>query len=338
MNTNTLSIDELKLKKLLVVRNTPLPASVECCECLQAYLVNGSYGYTITKQQCTMPFVHVVYIGNGMVWLRTKENILTMKLGKFLGKFTNNTNMKVKMLVELQKKFECSTVDYTVVISKNAERIVEVYDTPLYADGSYQQSCMTGYDCVKVYADNEALSLFIVYNKDNEVVARTLVRDDNTHAGYVRIYTNRNKISTSILYKLLDQNGYVAETDLGGCQLQLIYDDNNNIVCPYIDGSCKSIHVYDDYLVVGSYGGVAGDSTAGYITIGVVCEDCTERFNEDDLVYVESCDVHICNDCFEQSYVYFGDVAYHTDNITYLNVDIRFEGQSYDYIPNDCIR
>ena len=337
MNTNTLSIEELRANKLLVVRNTPLPDSIDVCECLQQYVVNGSDGYTTTKQQCTMPFVHVVYIGNCTVWLRTKETILTMKLGKFLSKFTNNSEQKVKMLVELQKKFECSTVDYTVVISKNVNRIVEVYNTPLYVNGSYQQSCMTGHDCVRVYADNDKLSLFCVYNKDNELVARTLVRDDGYSAGYVRIYTNRNKISTAMFYKLLEEHNYLCETDLDGCSLALEYDDDNNIVCPYLDGSVKGITVYTTHMEVGSYGKHVGDSTKGYLTLGVVCEDCTERCDEDELVYVESCAVHVCNECFEQSYVWFGDYAFHTDNITHLNVNISFQGQSYDYIPTDYI-
>lgn len=338
MNTNTLSIEELRAVRLLAVRNTPLPDSIDVCECLQQYVVNGSDGYNTTKKECTMPFVHVVYIGNCTVWIRTKETILTMKLGKFLSKFTNNTNMKVKMLVELQKKFECSTVDYTVVISKNVNRIVEVYNTPLYADGSYQQSCMTGHDCVRVYADNDKISLFCVYNKDKELVARTLVRDDGYNAGYVRIYTNRNKISTSMFYKLLEENNYLCETDLDGCSLALEYDDDNNIVCPYLDGKAKGITVYTTHMEVSSMGKYVGDSTKGYLSEGVVCEDCSERFGEDDLVYVESCDVNVCNDCFEQSYVWFGDVAYYTDNVTYLNVNISFQGQSYYYIPNDCIR
>jgi hypothetical protein len=257
-----------------------------------------------------------------------------MKLGKFLHKVGLNDAL-VKVLVEKQKVFESSTDNYKVLFTKDSDDIVKAYEIPLYAEGSTSKSCMTGSDSVRVYADNGDLSLFLVYNNEDKLVARTLVRNGKK-TGYIRVYSNRNLISNSIMYKLLEQHGYNEVTDLDGCCIDKVFDDCGNLVCPYLDGDTKGIRVYSAALLItsGSHD-FLGDSTSGIVS-GTSC-DCCERIVPDDDIHQSVSDVWVCSSCVTDYYLWFGESLYHENEVTQLSVYITYEGNEYDYIPTNFI-
>jgi hypothetical protein len=332
MNTNT-DIEALRIANRAKVALTIAPEAIECIEDLRKYVVyNTLLGRTCCKVGISL--VNIVYTGNSVVWLKTLDKVYTMKLGKFLHK-VGLVDDNIRELLHHQKVFESSTNNYDVTITKDSDEIVEAYEIPLYARDSTSKSCMTGSSSVRVYADNGDLSLFLVYNDKDKLVARTLVRNGKK-TGYIRIYSDRNLISNSIVYKLLEQHGYNEVTDLEGCCIDKILDDDGNIVCPYLDGDVKGIKVYSGTLLITSeYHGYLGDSTSGVLS-GTTCDCCNRVVNDND-IYETVSGVWACSDCIDEYYLRFGESYYHESEVTQLTVLITYEGNEYSYIPNNFI-
>jgi hypothetical protein len=333
MNTIT-DVQELRSANREKVAAIPAPNAIECIQDLHQYVV---YNTLLGSKCCKVgvSLVDIVYTGNSVVWCKTLDKVYTMKLGKFLYKVGLVDNY-IKELVEHQKVFESSTDSYNVLITKDSDEIVEAYEVPLYATDSTVKSCMTGSESVRVYGDNEELSLFLVYNEHERLVARTLVRDYKDKTGYIRVYSDRNLISSSVVYKLLQQHGYSQVVDLDRCCLDKVFDDSNNIVCPYLDGDVKGILVYSSTLLITSGDHhFLGDSTNGVVS-GTSC-DCCERVVPDDDIQRSVSDVWVCSDCVADHYLWFGKSLYHENEVTQLNVHITYEGNEYSYIPTNFI-
>ena len=332
MNTNT-DINALRSANRAKVALTIAPECVECIDVLRKYVV---YSTLLGRACCKvgMPLVDIVYTGNSVLWIKTLDKVYTMKLGKFLHK-VGLYDANIKELVEHQKVYESSTDNYKVTITKDSDDIVQAYEIPLYANDSTTKSCMTGSDSVRVYCDNGDLSLFLVYNDEDKLVARTLVRDGKK-TGYIRVYSDRNLVSNSIVYKLLEQKGYLKVVDLDGCCLDKILDDNGNIVCPYLDGAVKWIKVYSGALLITSGNhDFTGDGTSGVVS-GTTC-DCCNRVVPDDDIQVSVSGAWVCSDCITDHYVWFGELLYHENLITRLSINITYEGNEYSYIPTNFI-
>ncbi len=332
MSTNT-DVTALRSANRIKVANIVAPDAIECISDLRRYVVYN----TILGSTCCLvgiSLVDIVYTGNSQVWIKTLDKVYTMKLGKFLHK-VGLVDAHVRELVEHQKVYESCTDNYFVVSTKDSDEIVEAYETPLYANDSTTKSCMTGSTSVRVYADNGDLSLFLVYNDEEKLVARTLVRNGKK-TGYIRVYSDRNLISNSIVHKLLEQNGYLQVTDLDGCCIDKVFDDDGNIVCPYLDGDVKGIKVYSGALLItsGSHD-FLGDSTSGVVS-GTTC-DCCERIVPDDDIHQTVSDVWVCSSCVTEYYLRFGELYYHENEVTQLGIFITYEGNEYDYIPTNFI-
>lgn len=331
--SNEIDLQALRSANRAKVAATVAPDAIECISDLHRYvLYNTLLGATCCKVGISL--VDIVYTGNGVVWCKTLDKVYTTKLGKFLHK-VGLVDIHVREIVERQKVFESSTDNYKVLFTKDSDDIVEAYEIPLYAEGSTSKSCMTGSDSVRVYADNGDLSLFLVYNNEDKLVARTLVRNGKK-TGYIRVYSNRNLISNSVVYKLLEQHGYNEVTDLDGCCIDKVFDNCGNIVCPYLDGDTKGIKVYSGALLITSSShDFLGDSTNGIVS-GTTC-DCCERVVPDDDIQQSVSDVWVCSDCANDHYLRFGELLYHENEVTQLNVHITYEGDEYMYIPTNFI-
>jgi len=333
MNTST-DINALRSANREKVANTIAPDAIECIDRLRQYVVyNTILGSTCCKVGISL--VGIVYTGNSVVWIKTLDKVYTMKLGKYLYKL-GLADDNIREIVERQKVFESSTDSYKVVSTKDSYEIIKAYEVPLYAEGSTSKSCMTGSESVRVYSDNEELSLFLVYNEYDRIVARTLVRNYKDKTGYIRVYSDRNLVSSSVVYKLLQQHGYLQVVDLDKCCLDKVFDDSGNIVCPYLDGNVKGILVYSSTLLItsGSHH-YLGDSTSGIVS-GTTC-DCCERVVPDDDIHQTENDVWVCSSCANEYYLWFGELLYHESELTQLSINITYEGNEYSYIPTNFI-
>ena len=175
------------------------------------------------------------------------------------------------------------------------------------------QSCMKGNEAVQVYAHAKSV-LRLAYVKDGDkVVSRCIVRDDVKE--YIRVYPSSDGPERTALREALEAMGYTHGT-LRGVLLDAVpYEERSDSwMCPYLDsgnGSCSGTHVEvvyvdgKDYLKVGS-DGMDGQTQDGYVTESdrVDCYHCGDRINDDDIVYIESCDRHVCNSCCEEHYKY----------------------------------
>lgn len=202
------------------------------------------------------------------------------------------------------------------------------------------QSCMKGDSAVQIYAHAKSV-LRLAYIKDGDtVVSRCIVRDDIEE--YIRVYPSSDGPAHTALREALEARGYTHGTLRGVLLDAVAYEgDSDKYVCPYLDsGNGSSSYtnvevVYRDgkeYLQVGS-DGMEGQTQDGYVTEAerIECYHCEERIDEDDIVYIESCDRQVCQSCRDHHYKF----AYnkHGDRDYYDEDDcIRCESNSKWYV------
>lgn len=242
-----------------------------------------------------------------------------VKLGKFLLKH-DLPETRVKKLVEEYKLINSSMDAY---VTELTTEYVEVYKTPLYASGSSSKSCMTGEDCVRVYAYDDRLSLLTITIRD-VLAARTLVRSDTKE--YVHLYLDHNVITPSIAKAIVeDREGY-TEGVLEGIQLERIEEDGA-FVCPYLDG-ISSVDDRGSYLVISKHGSIEASNTNG-LTNSVYqrCECCGGEFDPEEMAYDENTGETVCSDCWSDNNIYYNGDSYPKSDCT--------EVSNGDLIPTD---
>jgi hypothetical protein len=250
---------------------------------IQAYITDNK----VTIEPCEAPYVIVK--GNKHT---TKQKLSKVLIGK--------SEKEVKSLVEMYKEINSDLSEY--VVSRSTE-YVEVYQHPLYAIDSTSKSCMTYSSSVRVYGYDERINLFLVYKNDN-LVLRTIVREDLKQ--YVRLYIDHNHIKSHVANAIIAKNGYV-KGNIEGIKLQYIEEDNG-VVCPYLDDNMQVDIVVDNYLEISKYG-EHDTSTSGIIALGEECSCCGGTIQVEHIYYIE--DTQICSECINQHYVYYNDEYYH---------------------------
>jgi len=194
------------------------------------------------------------------------------------------------------------------------------------------KSCMKGDNAVQIYAHDKSV-LRLAYVKDgDEVVSRCIVRDDEME--YIRVYPSCDGPEHTALREALEARGYTHGTLRGVLLDAVSYEgDDDKYVCPYLDsgnGSSSYTNVCvvyvdgKDYLKVGA-DGMDGQTQEGYVTEAnrTECYHCEERVDDDDIVYIESCDRQVCESCRDHHYKF----AYGRDG----------DGRDY-YDEDDCIQ
>ena len=193
------------------------------------------------------------------------------------------------------------------------------------------QSCMKGDSAVQIYAHDKSV-LRLAYIKDGDkVVSRCIVRDDEME--YIRVYPSCDGPEHTALREALEARGYTHGTLRGVLLDAVSYEgDSDKYVCPYLDsGNGSSSYtclasVYRDgkeYLQVCN-DGMDGQTQNGYVTDvpSMTCDDCDEGMDEDDAVWIERHDRHVCQDCADNNY----------------EMAIGRRGHESYYRTEDCVR
>lgn len=252
--------------------------------------------------------------------LRDEREVIT-KLGKYLTTFKDFIGIDdsvIKSIVEKYNAVIASRTGWVVnfIESTDADGFERVYRN------AKVNSCMHGMEAVRVYAHNKSvLRLAHTLNKDGEIIARCIVREDLKQ--YVRVYPDPNgSTEGKYLLEYLKANGY-THGNLEGCLLKAIpHEDEEEIyVAPYIDagidgngsaGSAQSGELVTidgkEYIEINVHGDLCLTMTNGY-TDDVAdedheeCEDCGNLEHTDDMFYTYH-EQHICRDCIDSNYYY----------------------------------
>ncbi len=238
-----------------------------------------------------------------------------VKLGKYLTAYREAlgmTEVQVKEMVEKYNGHLSSKVGWKVefIEHDDPEGWFKVYAT----DGKFT-SCMTGSESVKLYAHDKS-TLRLAYIAGG--IARCIVRDEGDDTGWVRIY-GESEDARVFLKGWLASNGYPKQTSLDGCLLPLVEVRGNiGYICPYIDSGNSSAQMADiktiegvDYLRICEDGEYKCENTDGTCYEGdnedediYECGDCGYRDHRDDMCYVETEGIDVCNDCLSNNYTY----------------------------------
>lgn len=253
------------------------------------------------------------------VLVTENKHIYQVKLGKLLATVISNPQ-EVKALVEEYKEMNGNLEHYKISYSTD---YVEVYRHELYAIDSTRRSCMTDEESVRIYDYDERLSLLLIH-KETKLVARTLVRSDKME--YVRLYIDHNYIKPHIARAVVAKQGY-SEGDLEGIKLRFI-EDNDTIICPYLDKVSNFEVVDDEYLLITRHGEFDGSTTSGRTRRYYTCDDCGDRIPADNSVYMD--DRIVCNCCVDNNYIYYQN-NYYNKNDCIINLS------NNELIPLCCI-
>jgi hypothetical protein len=245
-----------------------------------------------------------------------------VKLGKYLTAYREAlgmTEVQVKEMVEKYNGHLAAKVGWKVDFIE--------HDDPdgwfkVYAMKGEFASCMTGSESVKLYAhDKSTLRLAYIESGDGKAVARCIVRDEGEDTGWVRLY-GESEDARVFLKSWLAINGYPKQTSLEGCLLPLV-ERNSRYVCPYIDSGNSDAQMADittiedkKYLIICGDGEYKCENTDGTCTEYeedediYECGDCGCREHRDDLCYVETEQIEVCNDCLSNNYTYAYNGSY----------------------------
>lgn len=204
------------------------------------------------------------------------------------------------------------------------------------------QSCMCGSSAVQVYA-YPGNGLRLAYWESaltGEIVARAIVREDDGRKEYVRVYPNPDNSELTRMHnnfkQLLVEQGY-KHGNLDGIKLRRIMR-GHDYVMPYLDygnGGAQSANDEGDCIIVDDDGHLDCTNTSGYADDrgARVCDECGERFSDDELTYVESEENHVCECCLSENFTYAYGHRYQTwfrsDEVVYCESDGNYYVEQY---------
>lgn len=252
---------------------------------------------------------HVAYMPNK--WHTGKHQ--TMKIGKYLAKYSDLDNEAIKKIVSQCQRF---TVEYR-------SDIVEAY-LESAEDTSACESCMSKtptYYYSKRHPmevmESGPFKVALLRNPLGKIVSRALICTSTKT--FPMVYGHHELVAR------LEQDGY-HHGDFHGVSVDVREDDRGNITLPYVDGERvlgdRSIYKamrfdYDGDGVVtfNRNGDYVADSTDGWVAIEETmrCEDCGDSMHEDDAYYVSD-HGSVCECCIE-NYVQAYDRWGHNDEL-----------------------
>jgi len=135
--------------------------------------------------------------------------------------------------------------------------------------------------------------------------------------------------SDEMLETWLQSQGYTHADHWEGCKLDKI-DDR----MPYLDGDVRAVNDCGGYWIIEAHGEYAADSTNGEVEEnGRECDECEDRFDDDELHYVEDSDSTICTHCLHNNYAYaisrHGREWIRNDNAVYCASDDEYYDEAY---------
>jgi len=216
----------------------------------------------------------------------------------------------------------------------------------IYQDTSHVQSCMSDCDSVKLYAhDISVLRLAYLADDDNEVIARTIVRDDRKE--YIRIYpAPENSASGKWLQSLLRDQGYQWGS-LEGALIKTYDHNDGGYSAPYIDrgnsSACQNADLENidgklyfrisengEYNLTYTNGRTEEDDDEDE----AYCEWCDEHYHDSDVHYYEYIGQSVCEGCSNEYGTHaismHGDhEMMHIDDTVYCESDAERYDQDY---------
>ena len=147
---------------------------------------------------------------------------------------------------------------------------------------------------------------------------------------------------------LKDEQGYSHNCSWSGYKLaKLRREHNGDYVAPFLDGDCKDVDVYGEYLMIVDDGEYRCDNTNGTMEENnkVACECCSDSCDEDDMTYVEDVEGRVCSHCLDHHFAYayshrgrreyvrcehvmwYKDDAYHNDYLDDNEMVILHDGE-----------
>lgn len=232
-----------------------------------------------------------------------KRDIQTpIKMGRYANKFLSGYDAR-----ELACKFESFFNPPELKFARTREAIRRVYDegpnscmkgkrTRAYTqDGDYENVCPT-----EVYAGPDTAVAYLGdYTISEGVYARCVVNE--RRKSFVRSYGYSDMIEDA-----LEKAGYSAGGNLNHCRV-LYFQRSYELVMPYLDSDANTCEVRDGYVVIGYDLEYCADQTDGSVSPNgglYTCDDCGDRCDEEDLTYVESAEMSVCQHCLGQNFTY----------------------------------
>lgn len=282
-----------------------------------------------------MDETRIAYTRDERAGINDKQTVTT--LGKYLKRHFDLEDHTIRDLVALVGEGHCKFVYTTAEIVDHARR--------------GPNSCMGGNRWRGQTHPFEAYSPefgwhMAVRMVGDEVRGRAMCMDTGAEKFYVRSF-KRNleeggySYADEVLEAWLKDQGYAHEDSWEGCKLAKIESQYGNYVAPYIDGQAQQGDIRSNYIMITDRGEVSLDNTDG--TAGEddrpTCNDCEDRVDEDDGVYIGRYqDRMVCQCCADSSYRVVlgrgGDSYYVHDDES-----IEVDGEYYhmDYLSDNDI-
>ena len=180
----------------------------------------------------------------------------------------------------------------------------------VYRDGP--ASCMKENDAVQVYAHSGSVLRLAYCEVDGEILTRCIVREDTKK--WLRCYPNPNGGDSNLWHTRMKETveaaGY-TRGDLMGVYLDAVDHDNGgaSYVMPYVDsgmGGTPYGTLEGGRIKVGRNGDVDLQTQEGFVDFDdsnkTTCNECDERMDEDDAIYVENEEISICDFCYSRHF------------------------------------
>jgi hypothetical protein len=244
-----------------------------------------------------------------------------MKPGRYLETYYAGhfSKARVEQLIA-----DCVSDLHTLRFASTADDIERVYrNGPTSCMSHSLEDYESTIHPVQVYGDSD-LQVAYVGDMNRRVSGRAIVWPEKKL--YSRIYGHE-----CVMERLLKQAGYTSGS-MRGAKVRAIYDDDNNLVMPYVDGISYG-DLQGNWVVLGKAGNVSTSGTDGIgahaVASTVACSRCDRELDEDDLddglcprcqndltscaechdslfmsdAAAETNNGHICNDCYPSVHV-----------------------------------
>jgi len=304
---------------------------------------------------------------------RKRDRLTSMKPGRaFRHMFPNADDTKISSATEAWIEYN-QTRDLTLVVGKERVDFRNAYNgirgdyrnpACTFNRKSIATSCMQGVDIydtnrdaispAEAYASGDFEIAYLTNGKGGSnmrIFGRVVFAPNDKSKTYLAsgpVYGACEQ-SLDLLHKYLvnrakeeghssdEGDGVEFDIDFGwrGLRLLTIYNINDNLVGPYIDGDIQG-SLEGGYITLGEYGDYSFESTDGTIEQGCRCDTCGDTVNEDELYQMD--DETLCEHCFNQSYVFLenGDTV-HIDEAVHANsYDRRYTRQGW-YLLDEVV-
>ena len=289
------------------------------------------YSYYLAMRMKNEFYCHIASDGVSIAFTPNQEKLIAdrqvvSKIGRFISKVYNPYAIKegygeisAEDIAKISNEWR-QVVDekpaQLLYCEQSRDAIAEVYTNgPNSCMSSDTDDFYTGdVHPTEVYATDDIKLAYI--KRGSRITARCLINKTNDQ--YTRIYGDG-----ATMKPLLAAIGLTSGDLTGARLLRIENHQEGGLVMPYLDGD-GAIYSQsnDDYVRVGHGVDHLGqaDSTQGTLEdSGITCEDCGDRTHEENIIYIESTDRHVCECCLDNNYTWSDrdECHIHNENAVY---------------------